>query len=62
MKFYRKSNWLILGLILGLLTFLFPVESSIAKKSGGKSLSAIADVYLPIMVKYHGTLFCRPLQ
>ena len=54
MKFFRRNHiWLVLGFILGLLTFLFTVEASVAKNSEESTTSTNTDIYLPITVKHY---------
>ncbi len=50
MNFSRKSTWLVLGLLLGSLTILFSVESSLARQLG--SVTSI-NTYLPFSVKHY---------
>lgn len=52
MNYFRRNYiWPVLGLILGLLTFLITVEVSVAKNSEESTTSTNTDIYLPITMK-----------
>jgi len=54
MNYFRRNYiWVVLGLILGVLTFLITVEASVAKNSEESTTSAGTDIYLPITMKHY---------